>query len=706
MLTKSLFQFIRSYIYFSLITPIPELFIYYSIILKYIRGTLAGNVMKYLLGTFAFSFIFLFLGVSLLYGQERVNRISNSTLQRVITKQNNLSANPSMLSLDKLGSLKQLSEHYSSLHFIGAQAIQQGEFQTEGSMPGTLDSNTIKPGKPESKNWTKQLIWTHIPKHAVSGRYEISLTPFPPQYDPGFSGTLHWGIIPTHGVDSLNFNITYTDKANGQVVTRIKPVSSTTNASRYQKVEDPSNTTGSQPIAVTKIPPNLFRKKNNSSENNDTKINIPSGLNLNLNMDKCRTFYIRIIPFDASGNALPVISNEITLREVIHQESSSGHFQQKAPSIADDYTITSFKYIPVRPAQSNYFGCGIVTGYLTDMNNPLMQSLATQYPIGSLMCPKPPTDNDAWYEKAFNSTAGFIIKSIDGAADVYNDTKNYIKKKFIELNCNANLVTTVVNPVSKLQEAAGPDVCDAIAGAAFDYGMIAVGLPPSLPSSDDLKLMAEGQIIDLACDQLESETGLPVPDAAREKLRQEFHDQVSSAANQGSVNGGFVKVKPHPLGQFQTAYLEMEITRTGHSFNGKQIATFDVSAMSSGIMSVDNKANGTTSKIPLNGRLFETAWAQVPYLDHVGDKIKIYLALKPQASFVNIVYGSSPEFIAKSATLSTQCCGNVEPFYPPATYEGYATTWGFTTLSSSGFTTQFLTGLKTAPGVQLNFPNK
>ena len=176
------------------------------------------------------------------------------------------------------------------------------------------------------------------------------------------------------------------------------------------------------------------------------------------------------------------------------------------------------------------------------------ENFQAAFPIGTVLCPEPPKEK-AWYEKAFNGTTGFITKTFDGAANFYNDSKNYLKEKFKEYNCHADGTITVINPVSKLQELAGPDVCETLSGAAFDYGMAAVGIPPSLPTTDDLTKMAEGQIVDLACDKIELETGVPLPDEARQSIQKGFHDQIQSASNKGIVNAGIFNTKPDPKGQ-------------------------------------------------------------------------------------------------------------------------------------------------------------
>jgi hypothetical protein len=321
------------------------------------------------------------------------------------------------------------------------------------------------------------------------------------------------------------------------------------------------------------------------------------------------------------------------------------------------------------------------------------------FPVGSVLCPQAPKEK-AWYEKAFNGVTGLIIKTYDGAATFYNETKNYVKNKFVEINCNADLVTNVINPVTKLQEAAGPEVCEAISGAAFDYGMVAVGIPPSLPTSDEFTALAEGQIVELACDQLEAQTGLPVPEETREAIRKEFHDKIVAQSNKGIVNCGFFNVKPDPRGLFKTAYLEIEVTRTNNNFKGKGIVGFNVNDVTSSVFQSYNPSSKTTVPIELKGNLFEKTTAYVPFLDNIGDKTTIYVVLKPQESYL---WKDKQTGMINSVHSGPQPGEWSTP--PTPTYEGYAHSQGFQMLIQKDANTFFSLGLKTLPGIQLTYKN-
>jgi hypothetical protein len=534
--------------------------------------------------------------------------------------------------------------------------------------------------QPLSKNWRKRVAWKRYPPGTVYGRWEIATQPFPPGDDPQFTGIVRSGLVETKGIDSVYFELAYTDDAN--MATRTNAV--TLRPQNVGAVQAPANVQLDQRPAKADSPPMITASLDKS---------LLAKFATHINGE--RTFYIRIVPLDANKNVLGKISNDITLQENFYEWKPAPQQQY----LTNDYTITAVKYVPVRQPDNNFANCAIVTGYNAPPNDPFAQSFINAFPVGTTLCPQPPKDK-AWYEKAFDGVTGFIKKTIDGAANFYNETKNYLKKKFKELNCNANGTITVMNPVTKLQQEAGPEVCEAISGAAFDYGMMAVGLPPSLPNTDDLALMAEGQIVELACDKIESETGMPVPDVVREKLKKEFHDNIVAQSNKGTVNAGFLQVKPHPQGQFRPAYLEIEVTRTGSSASQKGLVGFSVSDVTT--RNIDAWSPVQKEKVPvaLKGNLFVNTYTSVPFLENVGDKTTVYIVLKPQESYVHTD--------KKTGGIGTvQNSPPLGEFYSPPTptYQGLTYSPGFQMLCT-GSTSTFSLGLKVANGVNLIFANQ
>ena len=260
---------------------------------------------------------------------------------------------------------------------------------------------------------------------------------------------------------------------------------------------------------------------------------------------------------------------------------------------------------------------------------------------------------------------GFAISLVNGAAEFYNSSKNYVKGEIASSVCS-------VAPSGVQSE------CEFAAGAAFDGAMIAAGIPPSLPNTDDLIQMAEGQIVDLACDQIEQE--------------------LKNSASKGTVNCGFLNVKPHPESQFRTAYLVIEVTKVSNRFPDTKNIVFSIENQSERKdIYCENCSPGFSSNT-LKFNQFEEAFVRVPNLENVGDKTKILVVLKPQESWVD----RDPK-TNKIRSIGKPLPYNefVTPVSP--TYEGATHSEGFYTLNTKSQLTFKISNLKIADGVNTVF---
>lgn len=559
-----------------------------------------------------------------------------------------------------------LSNTYSLLQFSYYLA-GGAEFESGWEFKKTFDNPITD--NPLSKNWKQRLTWRKIPAGAVKGRWEISLLPFPPGDDPGFSGILRTGIVETKGSDSVYFEINYVDDNNA--------------ISRYQVNKRAANGN------VAKVQPlNKIQRTKDSTANNGSRTDINTGNGkfsggLKLYGDGTRKFYIRVIPLDAAGKPMLKISNDVTVQEIREKAWKQPVAQQY---LENDYTITAVKYVPVHQPENTFTCCVVVTGYDESYPENIKESFKAGFPIGRVICPKPPQDKP-WYEKAFNGITGFMTEAINKASAYYNDTKSYVKDKAISTLCSKAPAGTKGG-------------CEIAAGAAFEYGMTAVGIPPTIPNVDDLTKMAEGQLTDLALEKIESESDFPIPEEAKAEFKKQFHDKVTTTAARGTMNNGILYLKPHPAGQFQTAYLEIEITRTGNKFNGQGIVNFGVNDLTRRVYNAWNPAEKNYQPVNLSVNLFERATATVPFLQNIGDKTKLFVVLKPQESYI---WHDKNTGVVKTVNTSPQMGTYYTP--PTPTYEGYTHTSGFD-MMNTGSNTKFSFGLQVAPGISLDFTNK
>ena len=544
-----------------------------------------------------------------------------------------------------------------------------------------------------TKDWKESLMWRKIPKEAAYGRYEISFYPF----SEDNSAIIQSGIIETKGIDSVFFDIDY----------KAPPIMPS--VSPFPKA---ANSRSDKPTVFTNIVSNKISK----IPIRNTKPTFESATNSGVIYQKMidgyeRNYYIRMVALNSKKAEINNTSTEVIINAHLAKEWKYTPPPDAGPRIFDDYTITKLEYIPAHFGLDQYRGCVTVTGYnesafgSSQFGSDFANSFKNAYPIGSKICPTPPEDK-AWYEKAFNTATDIIKKTINGAADYYNKTKTYLKDKFKEFNCNADGTIAIVNPTSKLQQMAGPEVCEQLSGAAFDYGMAAVGLPPTIPNVDDLTKMAEGQIVDLALDKLEEETGVPVPDELKDKIKKEFHDKMDEQYKAGTIDAGFLRVKPHHYSMFETAYLRIEVTRTGNSFSKKAIAGFSISNFCERPGTYCETCNTTNPKHIAAYNLYEDTYTQVPFLANVGDKKTLIVVLKPKESWLhhgNSIYEDNSGIINRIDYSPPKGI-----YYTPVisnNYESITNSTGWKLLFTKT-TINFKVGLKTTAGLNTTFYNK
>jgi hypothetical protein len=578
----------------------------------------------------------------------------------------NISSKINNIDIANIRSVDVLSSVYSTLHFASYIPNDPDCKNPTCYYWDFISSKQISKGANGINSWKERVMWRKIPQGAMYGRYEISLSPFAVN-----NTIIKSGIVETKGLDSVYFEINYADeeKPIGVVANKMPPITS------KPKLTPPI----SRPI-----------KENNTIQSNENpaliKIN-PSIYSTILN-NNGRRFYIRIVPLNANKNPLQKISNDITITEY---EWKPKPITKPEPTLYDDYTITNIKYIPVNFPNPNYYSCAIVVSYNENMfaSYPsIAKSFKDAFPIGTTICPQPPKDK-AWYEKAFDGVTGFAAKTIDGASKFYSEAKEFAKSQTVGQICN-----TLSGEAKKK--------CNGAADFAVDAALVACGVPPTLPNTDDLTKLAEGQVVDLACDRIESESGVPIPDAARNELKKQIHNKLESESNKGLTNAGFVNVKPHPLGFFQTAYLEIEVTRTSKTVNAKKITGLSISNQCDRPDKFCNNCNEFYGKDKIASYyLFDNTFTEIPFLEEVGEKTKLFVVLKPKESWVhwNKQVGQIDR-ISYSPPFG-------EWYTPlPPTYEGASISPGFQLLSNKSIIKFNFGSFKIANGVNTSFTHK
>ncbi|WP_312831695.1 S-layer homology domain-containing protein [Sedimentibacter saalensis] len=164
--------------------------------------------------------------------------------------------------------------------------------------------------------------------------------------------------------------------------------------------------------------------------------------------------------------------------------------------------------------------------------------------------PKPQEKDKPWYEELYDGVVGFFVDLVSTLAKIYADIQQKyesIKKKLIE---------TVVSvfPIKAFREY----LAVALEGL-INYGLMSVGIPPTLPNFEKL---AEDNIAYLTQVAL-TEAGIPpneITDEITKKTASGIVDEFKNANNkkdENPVNAPFLKLNPDYL--YNPAYVEIEV---------------------------------------------------------------------------------------------------------------------------------------------------
>ncbi|MBL0146950.1 MAG: hypothetical protein IPP48_15750 [Chitinophagaceae bacterium] len=152
--------------------------------------------------------------------------------------------------------------------------------------------NEISEAYPKTKNWKKTLTWRKIPAGTAFGLWQISTQPFSLINDPNFTGVIRKGEIIINGVDSVYFEVNYTDDENMESREKLSGLKNKIN-----------------PVQAINTPKQNNQVNNNTRATANRNSTTKPMLNLSLSKFKVfgngtRKFYIRLIPLDANKKPL------------------------------------------------------------------------------------------------------------------------------------------------------------------------------------------------------------------------------------------------------------------------------------------------------------------------------------------------------------------------------------------------------------------
>ncbi len=212
------------------------------------------------------------------------------------------------------------------------------------------------------------------------------------------------------------------------------------------------------------------------------------------------TYFLRVVP-TKGGQLAGKASNEIKVKMVAPQDQTE--IKLYSPLKIYDVEIESFQ--PVRAPQSGVCSNAMILD--TPGLVPVVGGIGfEQKQAGDRICPAPyrGVGEKAWYEYLWDS----ITSGVSWISEAYNDLKSAVVSAVGSVACG------------------GDDTCEKALSAGLDMGLVALGIPPTLPNFD--------QLVDGGFDYLAGELSVAAgcPDAVcREAIKKGLKEALDQKKN-------------------------------------------------------------------------------------------------------------------------------------------------------------------------------
>jgi hypothetical protein len=273
---------------------------------------------------------------------------------------------------------------------------------------------------------------------------------------------------------------------------------------------------------------------------------------------KPAALYVRIVPM-AGAQPVDAVSNPVTYALYFTDPTPPSNKLPTPPAITVDVDfdrpyLNNPKWNLCVRVVKNPFPFGANPGY------------SFPAPVGSTHCPYY-SDDDGGFDP---------IALLEGAVGLASDFWNEVKAAFDYLKQYAvQLLVTATGCGTGPTKGLSKDTCEWAATMAVNVALTSLGIPPDLPSSQELFAMAKGEMVDamyalagsygISCDQLEDECKKAMQ-AMLDEVVEYAEKEVSKAAK--AQGGGAILlhpdivVVPEPRGKLQPAVFRVTYRRT------------------------------------------------------------------------------------------------------------------------------------------------
>lgn len=243
-------------------------------------------------------------------------------------------------------------------------------------------------------------------------------------------------------------------------------------------------------------------------------------------------YYIRVVPLDKNGkcagqpsNTVEIHYGEFTPETVTIYADLEKKNRESLPPVAHP-SVRILEYKPIQKQADNAH-----YRFIALQNWPPVMPM---YKAGQHLDFTPHASDKSWWDKLgdfISDVVSFVSDAVNWVSKAYESIKQYA----------VNLVASALGDWAK-----GPLMM------ALDAGLVAIGVPPSLPNFSDLTNMGKDYLISAAADY----AGIPGDEAAKAV------NAIVDKAKENENGGGnpAVWLKPDPDAYYRPAYLMLEVS--------------------------------------------------------------------------------------------------------------------------------------------------
>lgn len=300
------------------------------------------------------------------------------------------------------------------------------------------------------------------------------------------------------------------------------------------------------------------------------------------------SLYVRVLPLPTTGAKAVAGAPSNVIRVYYSGRMPAGPELKLPPPVPVRKTpnLYSVKLIDFTPADffdPNRWGCVVVTGYkktrqgldlprYAPPGNEIATPIEKRFPLGAEICPEAYRGAGTRIETFgdfLKWAANGIKDAFDWVAGAYNDLKATVVNTILE-------VTQACNIIGVAGKAAA-STCRTVANAAADAGMLALGIPPSMPNFNQVLDEGLDSAVTFAASAVASQTGVPCIGPCKKLLRKSLESAADTMKSTAYSPGCTGAEEAHQYGREPLCLPNEVITKPApHSIDVPPIARVEI----------------------------------------------------------------------------------------------------------------------------------